>query len=218
MDAALYHVEARKKLMGSQNVERKEDHLSTRTVNFVEIGSGMGRIALYATLTHKQWSVNGIEISTGLHKKAVEITEKAVQANLLTKLSSIDSTSMPSCSSSSLHLGSAIPSTESYESYWDSRCKDDDATRSIQSVLSSADLIFSYSTAFPAKNFDPIIGALVLDPVWSYTLSESCPSGCVAVTTDRALDPVYGWELLERINVDNPEVFGTTGFISILRK
>lgn len=88
----------------------------------------------------------------------------------------------------------------------------------ISTVLATADMIFAYSTAFPAKRFCPDLGALLLDPVWTHSLSNACQDGCVAITTDRALDPAFGWELLERIDVENREVFGSTGYISILRK
>ena len=190
---------------------------------FVDVGSGMGRISLYAALSRSRWDVHGIEISSVLHDKAVEVTEKAVQDNLLVKnndgdyttTESSSSTSPPPSSNLSLYLGSALQYTDDDD---DDKGRNTISSNTIRSVLSSADLMFLYSTAFPAKNFDPEIGALVLDPQWSYSMSKSCRSGIVAVTTDRALDPFYGWELIEKIDVDNPEVFGSSGYISILRK
>ena len=58
----------------------------------------------------------------------------------------------------------------------------------------------------------------MLDAEWSQTLGETCRDGCVAVTTDRALDPRCGWKVCERIDVDNKEVFGSTGYIHVLEK
>ena len=41
----------------------------------------------------------------------------------------------------------------------------------------------------------------------------------IAITTDKALDPSYGWKIIDRIeNVPNPEVLDSTGFIHILNK
>ena len=194
---------------------------------FVDVGSGMGRISLYATLSRPQWDVHGIEISSVLHDKAVEVSEKAVEDKLLVKDNEADytttelsSSTSPSLSSNlSLYLGSALQFTvDDGDDKGKNTYRDAISNNTIRSVLSSADLMFLYSTAFPAKNFDPEIGALVLDPQWSYSLSKSCRNGIVAVTTDRALDPFYGWELIEKIDVDNPEVFGSSGYISILRK
>ena len=85
-------------------------------------------------------------------------------------------------------------------------------------VLCQADIVFAYSTAFSAPSFSPELGAMILDPEWSATLGNYCKTGCVAVTTDRALDPSYGWELVDRLDVDNPEVIGSTGFVHILKR
>jgi hypothetical protein len=83
------------------------------------------------------------------------------------------------------------------------------------SLFQHADIIFAYSTAFSATQFSPELGALVMDREWSELLGQSCSSGCVAITTDRALDPAYGWVLVDRMDVENPDVFGTTGFVHV---
>jgi hypothetical protein len=57
-----------------------------------------------------------------------------------------------------------------------------------------------------------------LSDEWNRLFSESCKPGCVVVTTDRALDPRYGWKVLDRLDVANPEVFESTGFVQILEK
>ena len=58
----------------------------------------------------------------------------------------------------------------------------------------------------------------MLSPKWSETLALLCPDGCVAVTTDRALDPENGWRLLDRMDGENPSVWGSVGYISKLEK
>lgn len=166
-------------------------HLQKDQVNFVDIGSGCGRIALYLAMTRQNWDVHGIEISKLLHEQATEYLEKAMEQNFFSDSTSVESGSL------ALHLG---PAAEFYH------------------LLGQADCIFAYSTAFSAKSFSPELGALLLDPEWSNLLSESCKTGCVAITTDRALDPAYGWELVDRLDVENQEVFGSTGYIHILRR
>jgi hypothetical protein len=37
------------------------------------------------------------------------------------------------------------------------------------------------------------------------------------ITTDRVLDPRHGWLFLDRLDVDNREVMGSTGYIQVLR-
>ena len=74
-------------------------------------------------------------------------------------------------------------------------------------------------TVFPAVDkFNVEVGALILQPEWSQMLAAECRRGCIAITTDRALDPKFGWELIKRLDVENPEVLGSTGYIHILRK
>jgi hypothetical protein len=102
---------------------------------------------------------------------------------------------------------SSSPSTSSFDS--------------IRSLLSRTDLLFAYSTVWETSKvrpFDPELGAMVLSSKWSSTLASTCKEGCVAVTTDRALDPNDGWKLLDRMEVENPCVWGSVGYISILEK
>jgi hypothetical protein len=166
------------------------------TMKLVDIGSGLGRIALYTALSRVSsdcaWHVDGIEISPLLHETATFLMEEAIDRGVVATASTSD---VPARNSVSLHLGSAQESA---------------------TVLSSADIVFAYSTAFSAKKFSPELSALILDAEWSELLGRTCRPGCVAITTDRALDPMYGWQLLQRIDVDNPEVFGSTGYIHVL--
>eukprot|EP00980_Cylindrotheca_fusiformis_P015070 scaffold4157_cov136-Cylindrotheca_fusiformis.AAC.20 len=166
-------------------------------ITCVDIGSGCGRVALYLALTRgssdagRPWSVHGIEISDLLHEEATKYLQDAVNQNLFAFSRSQQQNSV------SLHLGAADKFRE---------------------LLRQSECIFAYSTAFSAKSFSPQLGALILDPEWSDLLGRSCRNGCVAITTDRALDPAYGWELVDRLEVENPDVLGTAGYVHVLKQ
>jgi hypothetical protein len=138
-----------------------------------------------------KWDVHGVEIASLLHSLGAEYLEQGVEEGLF-----VGTTSQPSSNSISLHFGPA----EEYSH-----------------LLAKANIVFAYSTAFPANSFSPELGAMILEPEWSRLLSKSCRNGCVAITTDRALDPIDGWELVDRLDVKNPEVFGSTGYIHVLK-
>lgn len=165
------------------------------TTLFVDIGSGCGRLLLYTGMTRgtneETWNIHGIEIAPLLHNIASEYLGMGIAEGFFSA-----SSSNSSANSVHLHLGPA-------EDFAD--------------ILNQADIIFAYSTAFPSTSFSPELGAMILDPGWSRLLSESCRNGCVAITTDRALDPAFGWELVDRLDVANQEVFGSTGYIHILK-
>jgi len=177
-------------------------------LKLVDIGSGLGRIVLYSALTrgamdvannHSPWEVCGIEISPSLHSRAMKLVQTGVDSGLFEVPVKEKDSDAPR-NSVSFHCGSA--------------CDADGIA-----LLQNAQLVFAYSTAFAASGFDPNVGALILDnEEWSRPLSEACPDGCVAITTDRALDPKFGWKVVERMEVPNPEVLGTTGFIHVLEK
>lgn len=78
--------------------------------------------------------------------------------------------------------------------------------------------VFAYSTAWETNGFSEQLGAMIIGQEWSGLLALSCPNGCVVVTTDRALDPHYGWHLVERLDVDNREVMGSTGYVQVLKR
>jgi translation elongation factor EF-1beta len=216
-------------------------YLSTKTkttkTNLVDIGSGLGRIVLYTALTRgkngkeaaeeeveENWNISGIEIISGLHDKALQLVQTGIETGIFcssttaatttTTADNLNTGTVPDnnddCNSFSFHLGSFIENNDSKE------------TTTIQKVLNEADLIFMYSTAFTATQFnpDPDVCALLLDgKEWSQPLSELCQNGCIVITTDKALDPYYGWKIIDRIeNVPNPEVLDSTGFIHILNK
>lgn len=91
------------------------------------------------------------------------------------------------------------------------------AAQDLKDILGQMDLIFAYSTVWKTCGFSEKLGAMILDQEWSELLASSCRPGCVVITTDRALDPHFGWELVQRLDVANREVMGSTGYIQILR-
>jgi hypothetical protein len=76
-------------------------------------------------------------------------------------------------------------------------------------LLRQADLIFCYSTAFESSGFSPQTGTMVLGPEWNELLAVNRKG--IIITTDKSLDS--RWRILERLDVPNPEVFESTGFI-----
>jgi hypothetical protein len=169
-----------------------------KPTTLVDIGSGCGRLVFYLALTRgkaqEPWTIHGIEISGLLHDVAGEYLEVGIDVkNFFLPLTTATTTTGASLA---LHCGPADQFPD---------------------LLGQADIVFAYSTAFPAPSFSPELGALILDSEWSELLSCYCKPGCVAVTTDRALDPLYGWKLVDRLDVENPEVFGSTGFVHVLK-
>jgi hypothetical protein len=173
-----------------------------KSVQFVDVGSGCGRLCFYTALTRgdasssKPWKVHGIEIYDLLHQEATRARDAAFEKGWLQEAQGDDDTAV--VNSLSLHLGPAEDFSES--------------------ILKHADLIFAYSTTWTNSGFSPTVSAMILSDEWNRLFSESCKPGCVVVTTDRALDPRYGWKVLDRLDVANPEVFESTGFVQILEK
>lgn len=200
-------------------------------INMVDIGSGLGRIVLYSALTRGggeegggneyndntascNWHIRGIEITSLLHDGALELVQTGIDKGIFDDATD-DSSSSCSRNSFSFHLGSVLNNKNDDDDNKDGA----EESKSTSFSLKEADIVFSYSTAFKATQFDPEVGALILDSEeWSKPLSEACKNGCVVVTTDKALNPYFGWNVVERIDVPNPEVLGSTGFIHVLEK
>lgn len=168
------------------------------TVEMLDLGSGCGRLVCYFALTRgtleQPWSVQGVEISSTLTDIASHAVMTGMSQNLFIK--NDDGTDMRGHNTLALHLGAAEDLTD---------------------VISHADLIFAYCTTFKTDGFSEELGAMILDQQWSQLLANSCRKGCVVITTDRVLDPRHGWQLLDRLDVDNREVMGSTGYIQVLR-
>ena len=163
-------------------------------LKFIDIGSGCGRLVYHTGLTRgteeMPWTVHGIEISEILHREALRGMNKGVDEALFTSESS------PTTNSIMLHLGNA---------------------EDMKHIFADCKVAFAYCTVWPCSGFSVELGAMVLHSDWSDLLSQACPKGCVVVTTDRVLDPQYGWTIVDRLDVDNREVAGSTGYIHILR-
>lgn len=170
--------------------------VSGTCIRMLDVGSGCGRLALYVALTRgtpeQPWHVHGIEISPILHQKALQALSIGYREGSFTDYQEESATS-----SIHLHVGAAEEWTE---------------------VLQCTNLVFLYSTAFPTSGFSEEWGAMLLGQEWSGLLSKECPIGCVVVTTDRALDPNDGWNLVDQLDVENREVMGSTGYIHVLRR
>lgn len=181
-----------------------ENEGQTRSINLVDIGSGCGRLVLYAALTRGSeekeiiWNVDGIEIGEILHSSASNYLARGIDLGLFELQQRQEQQQMNNKNSIQLHHGPAATFAND--------------------ILANVDIIFTYSTVFTAEQFSPDLGALLLGPEWSQLLGENCKNGCIAVTTDRALDPRYGWDLVDRLEVENPDVYGSTGYVHVLRK
>lgn len=184
----------------TRKVDENGEDSTERGLSVVDVGSGCGRLVLYAALSRPGWALHGIEISGTLHRIAVRAMDEAIKGGWMTagELGSSEALAAASSSALSLHEG---PANEFG-----------------RSVFRSADLVFAYSTIWPTRGFSPELRAMIIGSEWSTMLAEHCKEGCICVTTDRALDPADGWMLVERMDVDNPEVMGSTGFVQVLRK
>jgi SAM-dependent methyltransferase len=170
-------------------LDHAERITNQRPRRIVDVGSGCGRLVFYLALSRSGCDVSGIEISETFHNEGCHAAEKAIGKGLINYCKSNDQTS-----SISLHLGPAsdFPKT-----------------------ISEADLIFCYSTTFSGSVFCQTSLAVLLAPEWSQLFSQHCKHGCICITTDKALDPSLGWRHLGRLEVPNPEVVSSTGFIQI---
>ena len=217
-------------------IDRALDHVeqSSQHKTIVDLGSGCGRLVFYASLTRERWNVHGVEIGTQLHALAVNSLQRGVEKGWLIQSSSTNSNDLMEeehlddySSKIQFHNANAILSQDPYYKFTTMQSSQDDEEDSdtssscIQSLLAKTSLIFAYSTVWetdPLQPFNEELGAMILSPKWSKTLASTCHNGCVAVTTDRALNPDDGWILVDRMDVENPSVWGSTGYISVLEK
>lgn len=189
------------------------------------------------------WNVHGVEIGTQLHSLAINSLQRGIDRGWFESTDndndiseeSVDDGSSSSSPTMAFHNGNALLVEDPYftppkssnsnnnSSNRDSHKTPDEAEpyKPIQSLLANTNLLFAYSTVYETNKiqpFHPELGAMILAPKWSQTLSQLCQNGCVAVTTDRALDPKDGWRLVDRMEVENPSVWGSVGYISVLDK
>ncbi|GKY97305.1 hypothetical protein MPSEU_000688900 [Mayamaea pseudoterrestris] len=176
LDAALKHLK-----------DKRNERLT-----FLDIGSGAGRICLYASMTRPGWNVFGVEIVLSLHALAVQAADAAVDETVV----SSDAQVLENDSIASTIQFFHGPAQEYIH------------------ILQQADIIFCYSTVFDAT-FSPQAGAMVLSRGWMELL-QHCRPGTICITTDRCCDPAYGWMRLETVEVENREVMGSTGYVQQL--
>jgi len=189
----------------SMITRKVKDISAKKRSKLVDLGSGTGRLVLYGALTKggtSGWDVHGIEISSELHYVGRDILERATQRKIFCepenkKYAGASGENVVANGTVCLHLGSA------------KEC----ASRG---VLDDADIVFCYSTVLSAPSFCIDWGAPMLGSDWSALLSAYCPKGCLVVTTDRVLNPIDGWILLDKMEVNNPDLFGSVGYIHLL--
>jgi len=192
VDCALSHASSSSSLLSSSS--------SSSPPCLLDLGSGCARLVLYAALSRPGCIVHGIEISELLHGKAMEALQRGMDHGYFLTDDS-DSTTTSTTSNIQLHCGPA---------------SDDSAL--LAHVWEEAHVVFCYSTVWPAPDFSISLQAMVLGPEWSHLLATVCRPGCIVITTDRVLNPLDGWVLLDRMDVDNPQLWGSTGYIQRLVK
>ena len=165
------------------------------SLKLVDIGSGCGRIALHCALSRAGFDVHGVEISDLMHGYASSIIKRGVKIGDFR--TTADALSDSSASQVELHCGAA---------------------QGLPNVFQDADIIFAYCSVWPDAGFAIEERAMLMGNEMSTFLSQACKKGCVAITTDRLLNKEFGWKYVDQLDVENPETFGSLGYISILTK
>ena len=175
-----------------------------REQTIVDLGSGCGRLCLYLALTRpSHHRVVGVELSPDLHHEAVHAVDRARSSGWFESVNAVDSIApMDEAQTQTL--------LELYQGPADAHI----------GVLQRTDVVFAYCTTWDNDGFSPDVGGVVLSWEWRQLFARAFPRpGTIAVTTDRTLcdgcdDTV--WKLLERLDVPNPEVGGSsTGYIHV---
>lgn len=176
-------------------------HDKNLNVRVVDLGSGCGRLCFYMALTRQNWDITGIEISKILHKEAKATMHVAQDKGWFVPIRYDDDEPVQSkqyqhnAATTASHLSFLQGAADEY-----------------QDAIRQADIIFCYSTAWESTGFSAETGAMILSEEWNELLSSACRDHCIVITTDRALDP-NRWQLLEKVDVTNSEVGGSTGYI-----
>jgi hypothetical protein len=172
-------------------------HQHDRPMELLDLGSGCGRLVSYWGLTRGTddlpWHVHGVEISELLHHAAVRALQRGLADQHFVEKPSTQTVGQNN--TITLHLGAA---------------------ENVKPIIHQAQLIFAYSTTWDTVGFSQDEQAMILDRHWSELLATTCRKGCIVITTDRILDPLCGWRVVEKLDVDNAEVFGSTGYIQVL--
>ncbi|GAX23371.1 hypothetical protein FisN_15Lh088 [Fistulifera solaris] len=162
-------------------------------LNVVDLGSGCGRLVYYLGLSRPNWIVHGIEMSPLLHEEALVAQDRALSCGLLRSFSSPSPVSTPS-GRISFYQGKADK--------W-------------SVVLEKADIVFAYSTAWECQGLSPETGTMILSDEWNQLFTEYC-SEAIVITTDRSLN-ANEWTIIDRLEVPNPEVWNSMGYLQVHR-
>lgn len=182
---------------------------SATNQKIIDVGSGCGRLVLHAALSRgggggdgSTCDVHGVEIGESLHGLAVSSMERGVEQGWFVPATSSGVDEVDQSRSSSrvaFHKG--------------------DINNIAPDLFADASVLFAYSSVWDCEvAFNVELEAMVLAAKWSKMFADAAPNGCVAITTDRILNPEYGWRLVDRLDVENPIMFGSTGYISVLEK
>lgn len=177
----------------SLELRRSATSYSSHRLGVADVGSGIGRIGVYLALSRTGWDISGIEISELLHQQAVDAVAKACQ---LGYLADVDDSSSPSSNDQATTL-----------SFWHGPAQD------YGHILKQQDLVFCYSTTWHTVGFSSVSNTLLLSNAWNTLFTTHCRTGTIVVTTDRSLNPAFGWQVLDAMEVKNPEVGGSTAYI-----
>ena len=181
------------------NTQRKR----RRTI--IDVGSGCGRLALYMALSlvlddDCSWDIHGIEISPIYHKEAIQAVQRAIDYGYIIESSNDMNNNINNeqQNDSLLHNKNTIQFHNGPADLY-------------KELIQNADIIFCYSTTFANGGFAINEQAMVFDTYWSEIFST--PTDGVVITTEKIINPYYGFSILDRIDVPNPEVFESTGYI-----
>ena len=180
------------------------DEFGGKRRHLVDIGSGVGRIPLYAGLTAcnhgRGWNIYGIERSLDLHTNALFAIEKGIKSGLLYNLTgqpeNIEDTFLDGAATKiSFMLGSLENHT-------------------IPLARASIVLI-RFSDSLICEDVDDRYGMPLLNSEVCSLLSSTCQDGCVFISLDSVPNYNYGFEPIKAITASASAKFG---LISVLTK
>jgi hypothetical protein len=178
------------------------------------------------------YDIHGIEISSIFHQKAIQATQRAVEYGVIHETIGSNENHEQLCAASTVSRPDArgiktslIDNNTKFIPKNTLQFHCGSATDFVN-IMAQADILFCYSTAFPSNpNFCVELGAMTFNTFWNELFTQVAATSSsrqqkknhnqkmIVITTEKAIDPKYHWTLIDRINVPNPEVFGSTGYI-----
>ena len=192
--------------------QQQQQQQQRRRTRVVDVGSGCGRLALYLALSRPDWDVVGVELSPALHREAVAAVHRAAELGYVQRIVTADGDGLDASWDDAREIKIPTTKTASSSSRLDLHCG---SAQSYSLLLQEADLIFCYSTAFESAGFSEESCAMLLSDDWSrlFAVGNNTNHNTLCITTDKALNPYHGWRILDCLDVPNPEVFESTGYI-----